>query len=254
MVSWIDGVEYAPTQRPFGFAMPRAAPLPTAEPAPSLAEGQPAEAPGEFRQAPGANPLESLAPRTGPRRDPHRSFGVDQTALTSSAWGSAHSSATTRSARFDPTAAMAPSGLATGAGLLEHSEAALAPPVGDPVATWPVPREYAQPEGGVNVGELVTMVGIPVLICLGVGMVIWQLAFPLLVVALALVSARPESPINQPLRATLGGLAAGALAMTFLWNVMEDSLFSLGRYSQFGCLVGLVTAGWLAWRVLPKVQ
>ncbi len=90
MADWTDGAEYAPVERPAGFATPRAGALQVIEAEPSPADGQPLEAPGGYRQ-PDTTPLEALDPRDAlPRRDPREAFSTHGSA--DSAWGAAHAS------------------------------------------------------------------------------------------------------------------------------------------------------------------
>lgn len=87
MADWTDGAQYAPVERPEGFATPRAAAL-TVEPAPpSPADGKPTEQPQGF-QEPEAVPLDSLVPRAEEVRDPRVPF--DTLVAADSAWGAVH--------------------------------------------------------------------------------------------------------------------------------------------------------------------
>lgn len=90
MADWTDGAEYAPVERPAGFATPRADALQVIEAQPSPADGQPLEAPGTYR-APASMPLDQLDPREAlPRRDPQEAFATHASA--DSAWGAVHAS------------------------------------------------------------------------------------------------------------------------------------------------------------------
>ena len=87
MADWRDGVEYAPTRRPYGFATPRAEPLPEPPPTTHLADGHPVTPPDTF-SAPAAPPLRDLSPRTDTGRDPHAAFDSASAGFTgASAWG-----------------------------------------------------------------------------------------------------------------------------------------------------------------------
>lgn len=87
MADWRDGVEYAPTGRPYGFATPRTEPLSAPEPGPHPAEGRPESRPSEF-DAPAAPPLADLVPHTAEARDPHEAFDTGSASFTgATAWG-----------------------------------------------------------------------------------------------------------------------------------------------------------------------
>lgn len=113
MASWQDGAEYAPIERPDGFATPRAVPLDSPDPRIDLSAGAPPQRPADFSQPPARVPaLAELAPSTGRARDPRapfetartlgpaetnwtpdRPFNTDSpvvTGHTDSAWGAAH--------------------------------------------------------------------------------------------------------------------------------------------------------------------
>ena len=68
MASWTDGAEYAPTERPDGFATPRTAPLDQAPPPVPLARDRPLEPPTEFLPSAPAPALSSLGLPAGPSR------------------------------------------------------------------------------------------------------------------------------------------------------------------------------------------
>lgn len=99
MATWEDGPEYAPLQRPEGFAVPDLPPLEIAVPPPEISAGAPLERPQFFDpQAPVA-PLATLVPEVGDKRDPGIPFEVVASTVTagssnsSAAWGAAHWSA-----------------------------------------------------------------------------------------------------------------------------------------------------------------
>lgn len=115
MASWEDGAEYAPIERPFGFATPRVAPLEDPQPEPNPSLGAPVKTPTTFTSpVQHQPPLESLVPTTQAPRDPHQPFQthssstptgstwspdqpiqVQTGSLLGSAWGSARMPATT---------------------------------------------------------------------------------------------------------------------------------------------------------------
>lgn len=79
MATWRDGAEYAPTERPQGFATPTVAPFPEHVPWQAATPG-PVAAPAEF-EAPRAAPLAPLTAGESPRRDPRDAFTVSTMAL-----------------------------------------------------------------------------------------------------------------------------------------------------------------------------
>lgn len=104
MAQWQDGAEYAPAERPDGFATPRTPPLSAAPQAPHPAEGLPLQAPDAFQPSPvPVPPLSALVPSTAPTRDPHQAFDSGMTIVEGSAWGSAHSASSTNHPSWDPT-------------------------------------------------------------------------------------------------------------------------------------------------------
>lgn len=143
MADWRDGVEYAPTGRPYGFATPRADPLTAPQPEPHLADDRPEAPPAAF-EAPSAPPLAQLVPHTVEPRDPHRAFDTGSASFTgATAWGTV---AGHGSGGWDPTRPLPLSS--------ESSSVAtdFAPPTGPPVvpaagvaAAGPYPPPPARP-------------------------------------------------------------------------------------------------------------
>lgn len=80
MASWKDGAAYAPTERPDGFATPRAEPLSAGEPWRAPTPG-PIAAPEGFDAA-AQPPLAQLASGARQGRDPRESFAVTGSVLT----------------------------------------------------------------------------------------------------------------------------------------------------------------------------
>ena len=80
MASWRDGAAYAPTERPEGFATPRAEPLPSGEQWRSSTPG-PLAAPSGFDAVP-QPPLAQLSSGPKQTRDPRDSFEISASALT----------------------------------------------------------------------------------------------------------------------------------------------------------------------------
>lgn len=259
MASWTDGAEYAPTERPDGFATPRAAPLDQAPIEAHLARDRPLEKPTQFEPSAPAPSLESLGLPTGPTRDPQQSFGTVTTAMTTSAWGSTHST-TTLDVPFDPHAPMA-----AGAPMPAAAPTALAtlpPPTTAPLSA---PSQYAHGPARVDaMGQPLTGAGtvlawlqflvreitLPMVIALAVGIVIPQLAFVMLVIAIPLATRVPR--FGAKLR-TLAGVAAPiALLLAFVWNIHDEVTTSLGTWSRLGALATLVWAVHLAWPRAPR--
>jgi len=136
MADWTDGAEYAPVERPAGFATPRATPLELVEEPASPADGQPAVPPSEYR-AEAARPLEELVPLPRSPRDPATPFGLNGTVAESS-WGAVHSSTS-----WHPTQPLSTGNTATSAVVAGPT---LPAPTGAPV--WPAPM--ANPHNTLN--------------------------------------------------------------------------------------------------------
>lgn len=83
MATWRDGAEYAPTERPEGFAAPSVDPFPPDSPWRTDTPGA-VTAPRGFDEPP-APPLAELAVQEGARRDPRDAFAVSSMTLTSGA-------------------------------------------------------------------------------------------------------------------------------------------------------------------------
>ena len=280
MASWTDGAEYAPTERPDGFATPRAAPLDHAPAEVHLAKDRPVDHPAGFQPSGPAPSLESLGVPTGPTRDPNQSFGTVTTAMTTSAWGSTHSSTTTLEAAFDPRAPMT-------AGAPQAALATLPPPAGAPVAPaqYPPPQNpataYPEPQNPATAysaplvsGEypaqydamgqplrgagkvvawaqfLVRQVTVPMVVVLALGLVIPQVAFVTLVLAIPLATRLPRFGVR--LRTVAGIAAPVALMLAFVWNIHDEVTTSLGTWSRLGALATLAYAVYLAWPRAPR--
>lgn len=258
MASWTDGAEYAPTERPDGFATPRTAPLDQAPVVAHPARNLPIDKPETFQANPALAPLSAHGIPTGPTRDPKQSFATVSTVMTTSAWGSTHSSTTTLDKPFDPHAPIA-------TGDPDQALATLPPPTGAPVVEpqWAAPAPQAMPAGGpaqVNaMGQplngagralamgrfVIDQLTIPLVICLALGAVIPQVAFVMLVLAAPLAARIPR--IGQRLRLVVGVAAPIALLLAFVWNVHEDVLASLGTWSRLGALAALGYGIYLVW-------
>ena len=101
VATWQDGPEYAPAERPDGFAAPVAAPLDTApavrRPDTILIE------PVGYVEPDGVGDLAQVSPPSHERRDPSEPFAVVSSIVSdSSAWGSAHSHGGGTVAAWDP--------------------------------------------------------------------------------------------------------------------------------------------------------
>lgn len=142
MADWRDGVEYAPTGRPYGFATPHAEPLTAPEPEPHLADDRPETPPAGF-DAPTAPPLADLIPHTAETRDPHEAFDTGTASFTgATAWGTV---AGHGSGGWNPTQPLPLSSESA------SQSTDFAPPTGAPVV--PVQRENrAVPYGAVPYG------------------------------------------------------------------------------------------------------
>ncbi len=138
MADWRDGVEYAPTGRPYGFATPRADPLP--EPPPRERTSPTANhalspTPSSRRRTPPARP--EPAPRhVG--RDPHAAFDSRSAGFTGAVRG-ASSPTGPRTAGRRPNRSACPA-MRAGAGT------DFAPPTGEPVVAV-APAAAAPPPG-----------------------------------------------------------------------------------------------------------
>ncbi|GEM_PF-6449823 len=139
MADWTDGSQYAPVERPQGFATPRTEPLPSAEAETKLAAGRPPLAPTGFEDPEKEVPLVDLAPATGPERDPRQPFETVGTG--DSAWGSAHAATWNPRMPLSQSADQAPQDPTQDQDALLGAPA-FPPPAGPPVvpapgAQWP---------------------------------------------------------------------------------------------------------------------
>lgn len=137
MATWVDGAEYAPTERPDGFATPRTEPLSAAPAELNPADAQPAERPTEFSASSPGVPLDRLVPSAAPTRNPTIPFQTMAVVGADSAWGSLASAHTARA--WTPQQPIATS--ASGFGTTQTA----APPSYPPPAGAP---SYPAPTGG----------------------------------------------------------------------------------------------------------
>ncbi|MGD7732974.1 hypothetical protein ACQCX5_08430 [Propionibacteriaceae bacterium G57] len=259
MASWSDGAEYAPNERPDGFAAPRADPLGEAPPEPSLAEGRPLAPPDAFTPQPGPD-LAAIGIDKGPTRNPQQAFATASKAMTtatSSAWGSTHAATITQEAPFNPRAPM----------VTESSLANLGAPTGEPVqATWTPPGapapgshygydpalQYRQPTTRAGQASSVAQtIGMrltwPLVIALALGALIPQLSIAMLLVAAVLATRIKHKPQAQRLRMVIGISAAAAVLLAFMLDLSQDVVASMGTWARVGSLVSLGYGIWLVW-------
>jgi hypothetical protein len=135
MATWEDGPEYAPIERPDGFAQPPVSPLENPPPFEQMAALAPKDRPAFTDPPAPVAPLESLVPPVESPRDPAIPFAVVSSTVTNaSAWGAAHWSPPTG----PPAGTWAPPGT--------NGSAAAAPPAGG--SPWPPPTEPLVPLSG----------------------------------------------------------------------------------------------------------
>ncbi|MGJ6980753.1 hypothetical protein ACSDQ9_09535 [Aestuariimicrobium soli] len=284
MADWRDGAEYAPAERPDGFATPRTSPLSVATPDPHPAEGLPPMAPDGFQPSPTPTPpLAALVPSTAPTRDPHQAFDSGMTIVEGSAWGSAHNGpggatpvrdprqpiVTTSS--FGPLAGQAPD---HGAGDAWQGSSApdpatrFAPPTGAPVSmgapgpggpanqhpqplTW-YPSPTGTPVQNSAFMTKVKAMGYALVIVLVAGVFISPLSFVLLLAAI------PLSLMATVKKQTLMRIAAVATAVALLMGLMfpgdNDTLDAIISYTRWACLVVLALDLTVVWRSFGKGQ
>lgn len=144
MASWKDGAEYAPIERPNGFATPVATALEDAAPYRAATPGA-GEAPSTYQQA-ASVPLDQLLPRTATPRDPRAPFDVASAMLTGdSAWGATHRADQPHwTPSFDPRQPLLPTSIGTG------TATSFAPPnpatrLAEPPPGLPFPGQQAPP-------------------------------------------------------------------------------------------------------------
>lgn len=131
MASWKDGAEYAPIERPDGFATPEAVPLTAAEPYRAATPG-PAPAPGEFVQQVPVAPLGQLVGNPQEGRNPAEPFSVMTSVMTTeTAWGGADVSEGFPTRAFDPNR---PFQVGTESPAPWEPASTLPPPAGQPLS------------------------------------------------------------------------------------------------------------------------
>jgi hypothetical protein len=284
MADWRDGAEYAPRERPDGFATPRTPPLSVAPPPPHLADGLPMEGPEAFEPAPTPSPsLDALVPSTAPQRDPHLPFGTGMSTHEGSAWGSAHAAPGAADRAWDPTQPMVTShnfgplsgssGAATttttttGQGWAPPDPTTQYPPPGDsPPQQFPVNNPYApngplplqwdpqarRPAQGNGLMAAVKSAGHALVIVLLAGVLIRPLSFVLLLSAIALSAM---APVAKQTLVRIGAIGAGAaLVLGLLVPGDRDTIDAIFEWAQFACFVVLGLDLYVVWKYLGKAR
>lgn len=143
MASWEDGAEYAPVERPDGFATPSAAPLEHVAPAAAETPGA-ISAPDGYADTASGIPLDRLTPSSGAPRDPRQPFDLATTALTGdSAWGTAHrADVGVLTPTFDP---LRPITTSSTTAVLPNTVTEFPPPSSAPVI--PAGQQFPPPSG-----------------------------------------------------------------------------------------------------------
>lgn len=267
MASWQDGAEYAPTERPDGFATPRVAVLPEAPPLIDPAAHQPLEPPHIFEQRTPTVPLEALVPALGPTRDPHQAF-TSTSAISTGAWGAAHADGVHAAAAWTPDAP-----LVTSAGRDQGNRLPLGPPSGRPVgATTFAPPQgppvlpasgpgqgqpahpLAPPAGSSGTQIIVAVVkalGWPLVAVLLLGGTARPLAFVMLGIA-ALLANRSKVAVKRLNQFAWTAVpAALILGLTFT-DGTTGTLDSLNRVAQILCWVLVGAFLWTGYRALTE--
>lgn len=135
MATWEDGAEYAPIERPDGFAMPVAQPL-EVEPPYRAATPGPGAPPAGFRSDVPAPALGQLGHTDQSARNPGQPFDVVGSVMTAeTAWGAAHRDQSGfAQQQFDPWRPIELSGSVEQGGAASDAHMQLPPPSGQPVA------------------------------------------------------------------------------------------------------------------------
>lgn len=273
MASWQDGAEYAPIERPDGFATPRVAVLSQAPPTINPAAHQPIEPPHVFEQRHPAVPLEALVPATGPTRDPGQAF-TSTSAMSSGAWGAAHADGVHAAAAWNPetplitsaareSSAAIPLGPPSGRPLGAATQ--FAPPQGAPVAPGAMPGfpppagppsssrgpqglSLAVPPGAGMPRQLLALLGWPTLLLLTLGSFYGPVSFGVLLLAGFLVM-RAKVVGTRLFRITLL-LFTASLVLGILFPSGTDGLDTFNRWAQPACVVALLVNLFVGYRTL----
>ncbi|WP_130864820.1 hypothetical protein [Acidipropionibacterium timonense] len=231
-VDVVDEVE-----RPYGFAMPRVAPLASPQPDPAVPPA-PTDRPGDYSLPP-LPPLSTLVPRTGPTRDPAAPFDT-----TSAGWTHRGEAGDDPRQPFE-----------IGASIRATPEADAHPVVADEVGGWappgtdevgPVERTVGRlpaPWRGRgplhtadrSVGSLIRLLGwgLPAALVLGfIGS--W---FGLLGLALGWVFAATHPVIARSLRLAFLWTSVVVIVLTVVGTPVRDTLEQLCWACRLGCMV-----------------
>lgn len=272
MASWQDGAEYAPLERPDGFATPRTSALSVAEPPVDPAAGQPAQAPDQF-ESPSSIPLDQLTPRSDEPRNPTLAFDTSGAAMTSGAWGAAHRDGGHNSRPWTPEQPLLTAsqrdlqGLAPArtSGLVAGPRAAVAPDprpivpgLAAPGARTPRAMPPAVPVQPVpadrSVADLAKQfardVGWPLLAVLAAGLVLRPFAFVLLVVA-ALLTGRSRLARHRISRSAWSAVGAAAV-LGLLGQFGEGGFDSLNVAARPLCAVLLLAVVGFGYHALTR--
>ncbi|WP_284548510.1 hypothetical protein [Aestuariimicrobium sp. T2.26MG-19.2B] len=294
MADWRDGAEYAPRERPDGFATPRTPPLSVAPEPPHLADGLPAQGPEAFEPAPAPTPpLDALVPSSAPKRDPHLPFGSGMSIHEGSAWGSAHAAPGRTDRAWDPTQPMVTShNFGPLSGSSPHVSSgtpgqAWAPP--DPTTQYPPPGNAVSqqfPTNGPSAatgqfspsGSYPTPGPLPlqwepqsrppaagnglmtVVRTAGYALVIVLLAGMLIrplsfVLLLSAVALSAMAPVAKQTLVRVGAIgAAAALVLGLLVPGDRDTIDAVFEWAQFACFVVLGADLYVVWKYLGKAR
>lgn len=139
MATWEDGPEYAPIERPDGFAQPMVSPLENPPPFEQMAALAPKDRPAFADPPAPVAPLATLVPPVEAARDPAMPFEVVSSTMTSdSAWGAAHWSPPTG----PPAGTWGPPGALVAAGTPPTSAGADGYPAPSAATSpWPPPTQ-----------------------------------------------------------------------------------------------------------------
>lgn len=262
MASWRDGPEYAPLERPAGFAMPRVEPLEVAPPAVSPAAGAPVMRP-QFTEPQWPVPeLAALAPAADPTRDGRIPFSVASMTMTqqTSAWGAAHSSvlqppgSVTAAGGFDPTRPFRVAGADPRAAL----PGGFAPPSGTPVGQSAPPSAPPQgvsfrQAGPIGVADVWRELTPGVVIGLGIGCFLPFLSLVVYGIAFAFATrVRIQKALIRYVfigGSSLLGLVA-AIALFTGEGGFADWWMALGWWALVVCWLTLATCVLIVYRAL----
>lgn len=248
MATWRDGAEYAPTQRPDGFATPRVDPLDDPGPVVHISGGAPAQLPASFQTPQGPQPpLQNLVPRTDIPRDPREPFHVDRSLVSAG-----------HSWTPDQPITSGSSGISSSMGGSSAWGAAHATrPSPDPVlASFPPPQaagripvedyDDAEPDDRPGLGQVLAWASPAALVCFALGAIgvpSWinlPWLMPLLFVTGAALTT--QAKVARRVIGLVGNLATLIVMGAMLYSLVSTqdiftSFDTLQRLSWLGCLV-----------------